>query len=71
MGILADRIAAGGVSTLYSGALGSLFATLVGHYPWFITYNFMQARIPKFEGVAGRQLRSAPPRPAPGQPAGV
>ena len=46
MAVLRDRIARGGVITLYD--LHSLsFATLMGHYPWFFTYNFLQARVPK------------------------
>ena len=38
------------MTTLYSGALGSSFATLVGHYPWFVTYDFIKARIPEVDG---------------------
>ena len=59
MAILADRVAAGGFLSLYSGALGSSFATLVGHYPWFITYDFLKARVPEVDGVVAKQLRSA------------
>ena len=55
---LSKRVAEEGPLTLYSGALGSSFATLVGHYPWFITYNFLNTRVPAAAGVL-RQLRSA------------
>jgi hypothetical protein len=58
MAILSKRVAEEGPLTLYSGALGSSFATLVGHYPWFITYNFLNTRVPAAAGVL-RQLRSA------------
>ena len=34
-----------GVPVLWYGALGSAGATFVGHYPWFATYNLLQARI--------------------------
>jgi len=56
--ILKDRVAKDGLLTLYSGALGSSFATLVGHYPWFIVYNYLQKKVPAATGLL-RQLRSA------------
>lgn len=34
---------------LWDGALGNSLATLVGHYPWFIVHNFLNARLPKVE----------------------
>ena len=58
MAILYKRVAEEGPLTLYSGALGSSFATLLGHYPWFITYNFLDSRVPAAEGLL-RKLRSA------------
>jgi len=58
MAILQKRIASEGVLTLYSGAIGSSVATLMGHYPWFITYNFLQSKVPAATGLL-RQLRSA------------
>ena len=58
MAILSDRLAKEGIFTLWSGALGSSVATLMGHYPWFLTYNFLQGKVPKTSGVAG-QFRSA------------
>jgi len=58
MAILSDRLAKEGILTLWSGALGSSVATLMGHYPWFLTYNFLQGKVPKTSGVAG-QFRSA------------
>ena len=59
MGILSDRIAKSGFSTLYSGALGSSVATLVGHYPWFLTYDFLNSRVPKYDGSIAKLSRSA------------
>lgn len=58
MAILTDRIAREGILALWSGAAGSSVATLMGHYPWFLTYNFLQGKVPKTSGVAG-QFRSA------------
>ena len=59
MAILSDRIAKSGFSTLYSGALGSSVATLVGHYPWFLTYDFLNSRVPKYDGSIAKLSRSA------------
>jgi len=59
MALLSTRVAQNGVFTLYSGALGSSFATLVGHYPWFLTYDFLQKRVPRLEGAVAKLVRSA------------
>jgi Mitochondrial carrier protein len=32
---------------LYQGAVASAAATAVGHFPWFLTYNFLNDRIPE------------------------
>lgn len=36
---------AGGPSVFYHGALAASAATFAGHYPWFFTYNSLQASI--------------------------
>jgi len=59
MEILSKRIASQGITTLYTGALASSFATLIGHYPWFVTYNFLGHRVPKATRTPWKQLRSA------------
>jgi len=59
MALLRQRVAEGGLLTLYSGSLGSSFATLVGHYPWFMTYNFLQGRVPQASSGVTKQIRSA------------
>ena len=40
----------GGVLTLWDGAMGTMGATWLGHYPWFLTYNFLVAKFPDKEG---------------------
>jgi len=40
---LRNKISKQGSSALYQGALGASTATWVGHYPWFVTYNFLDA----------------------------
>jgi len=42
-----DKVKATGPKALYNGALAAASATFVGHYPWFFTYNFLGATIPK------------------------
>jgi len=56
--LLTERVQEHGVGTLYSGALASSLATLMGHYPWFIVYNFLQSRVPQQTG-AFKLIRSA------------
>lgn len=38
-----------GISGLYHGALATSLATIVGHYPWFITFNYLNAYLPKID----------------------
>ena len=35
-----------GPSPLYQGALASASATAAGHFPWFLTYNFLNEQLP-------------------------
>jgi len=42
-----NKVKVGGPIVLYHGALASASATFVGHYPWFLTYNFLSEKIPK------------------------
>mmetsp|Transcript_8807 Transcript_8807/g.17418 ORF Transcript_8807/g.17418 Transcript_8807/m.17418 type:complete len:342 (+) Transcript_8807:155-1180(+) len=44
--ILSSKMKVGGPQVLWAGALGSASATFVGHYPWFFTYNTLNASIP-------------------------
>jgi hypothetical protein len=59
LAILQERVGKEGVTTLFSGALGSSVATLMGHYPWFVTYNFLQSRVPAANSGVKKQVRSA------------
>lgn len=34
-------------SPLYRGAFASAAATAVGHFPWFLTYNFLNENLPE------------------------
>lgn len=42
-----------GVASLWDGALGAAAATALGYYPWWLTYNLLEAALPT-------QLRAGP-----------
>ena len=46
MGKLRNKLAAKGPVVLYHGSLAAAAATAVGHFPWFYTFNSLQAYIP-------------------------
>lgn len=41
--MLRKKISNGGVRVLFHGSLGAMGATMVGHFPWFFTYNSLSA----------------------------
>lgn len=49
LNILKNKIKKSGPRVLYHGALASSSASFVGHYPWFVTFNFLDSIIPKYE----------------------
>ena len=44
--ILQNRVKNEGIIALFSGGVASSAATLVGHYPWFLTYNYLSDTLP-------------------------
>ena len=44
--IIKEKLDKEGSSILYNGALASVLATIVGHYPWFFVYNSLSEAIP-------------------------
>jgi hypothetical protein len=46
MKLLGDKVAKNGMMVMFDGALGNSFATLMGHYPWYVTYNYLDALLP-------------------------
>jgi hypothetical protein len=44
--IVKERIALNGWTTLFAGAVAASAATVVGHYPWFLTYNLLSDSLP-------------------------
>ena len=45
-GTCSRRLRERGAGTLYEGALATSAATVVGHYPWLATYNYLSAQFP-------------------------
>ncbi|KAF8876059.1 mitochondrial carrier domain-containing protein [Infundibulicybe gibba] len=44
--ILRNRVKMYGFGSMWYGALATAAATFVGHYPWFGTYNYLDANLP-------------------------
>ncbi|KAI0755656.1 mitochondrial carrier domain-containing protein [Fomes fomentarius] len=59
LAILRSRIKRYGVGTLWYGALATAAATFVGHYPWFGTYNYLNANLPLPTNLGEKLLRQA------------
>lgn len=49
---LYDSVKENGPGPLYRGAFASAAATTVGHFPWFLTYNYLNEVLPLIEGNA-------------------
>lgn len=47
LAVLGSKFRKNGVPVFYHGALAASAATFVGHYPWFATYNYLQATVPQ------------------------
>ncbi|KDD75437.1 hypothetical protein H632_c685p1 [Helicosporidium sp. ATCC 50920] len=58
-GKLAAKVRVGGPSVLYHGAIAAAAATWAGHYPWFFTYNYLDAQLPRYDELHKKLLRSA------------
>ena len=46
MKILKNKIKTNGFKTLYNGSSAAFSGTVVGHFPWFYTYNYLQENAP-------------------------
>lgn len=46
LGQLSMKMRTSGPGVLYHGAFGAAGATLAGHYPWFFTFNYLNATLP-------------------------
>lgn len=48
LNILKGKFQANGPSVFYHGALAAAGATWAGHFPWFFTFNYLDATLPKY-----------------------
>ena len=48
---LKTKYKANGTKVFYHGAIGAFGATYVGHFPWFATYNYLDSKIDKYDGI--------------------
>lgn len=46
--ILRQKVKNNGIRVLYHGTGASVTATFVGHYPWFLTYNLLDKKLPVY-----------------------
>lgn len=53
---LMTKFRANGPSTFYQGSMAATAATFVGHYPWFATYNYLNATLPKYNDEPLKKL---------------
>ncbi|VVU94848.1 Mitochondrial carrier protein [seawater metagenome] len=58
LGMLGSKIKKGGPGVLYHGALGAYSATVVGHFPWFYTYNILDDSLPKYDTTIMKFIRN-------------
>jgi hypothetical protein len=56
---LMAKVKAGGPTVLYHGALAASAATFAGHYPWYATYNILNERLPQYDELHKKLMRSA------------
>lgn len=46
--MLFEKYHSNGIKAFYQGGIASATATMVGHYPWFVTNNYMDFYLPKY-----------------------
>ena len=55
-----SKIERRGLGVLYDGSAATLGSTFVGHYPWFATFNSLQASVPEVgDSLAAKLVRNA------------
>jgi len=46
--LLLQKYRSNGISAFYQGGVASALATVVGHYPWFLTNNYLDHYLPRY-----------------------
>ncbi len=57
--ILNEKFKKGGARVFFHGALATSAATMIGHYPWFVSYNFLKSWMTNYEEKLKQYLRMA------------
>ena len=57
--ILINKLKVGGIPVLFHGSVATSTATMVGHYPWFLTYNYLDNYLKKSDDKVNNLLRNA------------
>ena len=47
LNILKTNIKQNGIRTMFNGSVAAFSSTLIGHYPWFVTYNYLNYYFPE------------------------
>ena len=47
-----------GPSVFFHGSLAAAGATMVGHFPWFFTYNYLDEKLPKYDSTLQNLTRN-------------
>lgn len=56
---LHNKIKVGGPSVMFHGAIATASATMVGHYPWFMTFNMLDTYLPNYSTKLETFVRNA------------
>ncbi|CAM9829981.1 unnamed protein product [Discosporangium mesarthrocarpum] len=56
---LKKKITEHGVGALYQGSLAYGAGSVMGHYPWYLTYNLLEEKVPQRSALGARRTRSA------------
>ena len=57
--LLKNKINNNGPKVLFNGTVAQTSATFVGHYPWFLTYNVLNQKLPEYDSQFKTLLRNA------------
>lgn len=57
--LLMKKVWGGNVGCLYQGAMAASTATAVGYFPWFLVFNYLNARLKIPAAASAKLLRSA------------
>ena len=57
--IIKNKVHKNGFKVMYHGSFASAGATTIGHYPWFVTHNYLDNYIPKYDDTKKKFARNA------------